>query len=158
MSFYQTFTDSVQFFDEDLVKFLAQQMLGILRVCQKQGLSIRRLKSKRLFIDHHLNIKLDFIQGLCVSQEREFKEEICSVGLNIIRFIFKDVVDHILDLMSIALKDILLVSEPKKASDHWKLTHFFGVTGYKYLFLSPVLRNESCCFYHCVLGKLRSMT
>ena len=148
----------MQFFDEDLVKFLAQQMLGILRVCQKQGLSIRRLKSKRLFIDHHLNIKLDFIQGLCVSQEREFKEEICSVGLNIIRFIFKDVVDHILDLMSIALKDILLVSEPKKASDHWKLTHFFGVTGYRYLFLSQELRNEYCCFYHFVLGKRRSMT
>jgi len=88
-----------------------------------------------------------------------FKETILSIGLIIIRCVFKSFAENLINLYTLALPGAAVFANQASSRDQtWKLTRFFNVRDFHFFRISGDLKAEYCCFFHFLIGKRRSMT
>lgn len=99
-------------------------------------------------------------QRLEFSYGNEHKDAIVSLGLILIRLIFKNFADNLLQILCLAFGEKLFGESGgvPPGGQSLKVSKVFDIKSFKYLRVTPELKSEHCCFFHFLLGKRRNMS
>lgn len=98
--------------------------------------------------------KIEFSYG------NQHKEAISSLGVALTRLVLKNFSDCLLQCLAAVFGSKLFVAKGSQSSggELLRLSSVFDMKGYKYLRVTPELKNEHCCFFHFLLGKKRNLS
>lgn len=82
------------------------------------------------------------------------------MGLIVIRLVFKNLSDNLLQLLAVVFGEKLFTNANISLSgfDLIKVSKVFDLKNAKYLKITNELKKEHCCFLHFLLGKKRNMS